>query len=334
VKRGQVLVRIDSSQLEAKVVGLQAGSESARASLEQAKANLERAQRTYDRQTNMHKQKLVSESEYEATLQARDNAIAAERVARAQLAQAQAALQEADYTLSKYTILAPMGGILTRKEIEPGEMAVAGTLSVPGTLLMTIADLSVMEVEIEVDEIDVVHVRVGQKAEVEVDAYPDRTWAGEVTEVGTSALLKPLEQAKTFRVVITLAEGAEELKPGLSASASIVTATRDEALSIPIQALTVRSADDLAEDNPAHSASGSARSKELEGAFLFEEGSAHFRPVKVGIAGELHFEVLEGLAEGQSVVTGPYETLRKLSDGERVREKGKDEGRTPRGGGS
>jgi HlyD family secretion protein len=346
VSKDDVLVRIDSSQVEARLMGLRAAVESARATLEQARSNLQRLQKTYERQTDMYKQKLISDSEYEQTQTSRDNAIAAEAQARAGLHQAEATLHETENTLSKYVILAPMSGVVTRKNIEPGEVAVAGTLSVAGTLLLTIADLSVIEVELEVDEVDIVHVALGQTASVEVDAYPDKSWPGTVTEVGTSALeqLATTDQAKNFRVVITLAGSPQGLKPGLSASADIVTATREDALGVPIQALTVRTTDELSGgDAEASKASGTAHAasdadkpaeakapeakqgvQELEGVFVVEAGKARFRPVKLGIAGEQHFEVLEGLKPGEIVVTGPYEILRKLKDGEAVREKGKD----------
>jgi HlyD family secretion protein len=351
VKKGDTLLRIDSSQLEARVSGLRAAVESGKATLEQARSNLGRLQKTYERQTNMYKQKLVSDADYEQTQTALDNAIAAEAQARAALNQAQSTLQEIENTLGKYLIVSPMAGVVTRKNIEPGEIAVAGTLSIAGTLLLTIADLSVIEVELEVDEVDIVHVALGQKAKVTVDAYPDKSWEGEVTEVGTSALekLTTTEQAKDYRVVITLSEAAQELKPGLSASADIVTATRENVLSVPIQALTTRSEEELSEgkesegtatptgDGAAHAAADpkpaeakppaeeKSGSKEMEGVFVLEGGKAHFRPVKIGIPGEQHFEVLEGLKEGEVVVTGPYEVLRKLKDEEIVREKGKKE---------
>jgi HlyD family secretion protein len=460
IEKGQMLVEIDRNSIEARLSGLQSALESAQASLEQARTNLTRTKKTYERQTNMYKQKLVSDSVYEDAQTAAENAVAAESMARASLAQAQAQFRETQNQVEKYRIVAPMTGVLTRKEIEEGEMAVAGTLSVPGTLLMTISDLSVMEVEVDVDEVDVVQLKIGQPAEVTVDAYPDRIWKGDVTEVGTSALEKlTADQAKDFRVVITLREPAQELKPGLSASADIVTATRDNVLSIPTGALTVRSTNELrggkdglplddptptAEAESGEKAAGSAgrggaggaeaatapekigsenqaggsgatgtpapigtptaadddEPKELEGAFVLQaeaekvkegapghgspidvaklaagvvailvtaflvymvrkrggwvrklmallllvasvfafnqvtpllgprdqekkplQGKALFRQVKLGIPGESHFEVLEGLQEGDKVVTGPYEALRKLKDGEVVREK-------------
>ncbi len=332
VEKKQVLAKIDSSQLEAKIRGLKAGADSARAGLVQARTSMNRAQKSLERQTEMHRKKLVSDSDYELAASVKEDAIAAESVARARLAQAQAHLEEAEDTLRRYTILSPMKGIITRKNIEAGEMAVTGTLNTPGTLLLTVSDLSVMEVEIEIDEIDVVHVQKKQRAEVTVDAYPDRLWLGSVTEVGTSALQKLGQKSRDFRVVITLETPASELKPGLSASADITTAVKKSALAIPLQALTVRTLENADEKKenpsavPAASRTGGwrpgarFRSQEREGIFRVVDEVARFVPVKLGIVGETHFEVVDGLKEHQIVVVGPYEALRTLRSGQKVKD--------------
>jgi HlyD family secretion protein len=187
----------------------------------------------------------------------------------------------------------------------------------PGTVLMTIADLSVMEVEVEVDETDVVGVRLGQEANVRVDAYPDTPFKGKVTEVGSSALQRTTagaatQESKDFKVVVTLEDPARKLKPGLSASADIVTAKRTDVLAVPISALVLR-------DKPAGEAGAASAAKEEEGVYAVADGRAKFVPVEKGITGGMMIEVASGLTENEEIVTGPYASLRELSDGVLVR---------------
>ncbi len=216
--------------------------------------------------------------------------------------------------LSKTTFSAPIDGIITSLRVEEGEVAIIGTMNNPGTVLMTIADLSIMEVEVEVDETDVVNVRLGQKAEVHVDALPDQTIAGQVTEVGSSALQKlgavssSTEESKDFKVVVTLDNPPSSLKPGLSASADIISAKKTGVLAIPISALVLQ--EKKAQDK------GRQEKNEEEGVFVVnKEGRVSFKPVRKGITGDLNIEIVSGLEEGQEVVVGPYSALRQLKEG-------------------
>jgi HlyD family secretion protein len=184
----------------------------------------------------------------------------------------------------------------------------------PGTVLLTIADLSVMEVEVEVDETDVVGVHLGQEANIRVDAFPSVTFKGQVTEIGSSALQRSLaasastQEAKDFKVVVTLADPPQRLKPGLSASADIITAEKKGALVVPIAALVLR-------EKPAEGAAPGAKPVEEEGVYTVDASRAKFQPVVKGIAGGMNMEIVSGLTEGQEIVAGPYSALRELKDG-------------------
>jgi HlyD family secretion protein len=240
--------------------------------------------------------------------------------AEARVEQALATLRSSRHELSKVTVRAPASGVVTRLNVEEGEFAFSTGLN--PTLLVTIADLSTMQAEIEVDETDVVNVRPGQTAKVTVDAFPDTTFAGTVTEVGTSPIVKENAQeqsrdAKDFKVVITLGESLPAPRAGLSATADIETARRRGALAVPIQSLVVRELPrpKIGESPPDTLEPG----EETEGVFVMHGGKARFVPVKVGITGGRFFEVTSGVQPGDSAVSGSYEALRDLQDGDPVK---------------
>jgi HlyD family secretion protein len=220
--------------------------------------------------------------------------------------------------LSKTTITSPLDGVITHLPVNEGEIAIVGVQNQPGTVLMTIADMSVITSEVQVDETDIVNVRVGQVAEVRVDALGDRVLPGHVSEVGNSALTRTgalatgpqanTQEAKDFKVVITLDSPPSALRPGLSSTATIVTDERKGVLTIPIQALTVRERDGATP----------AKKIEEEGVFVVSGGVVQFRPVKTGIVGTTDIELLEGLRENEEIVTGPYQVLRTLSNNTKV----------------
>jgi HlyD family secretion protein len=323
VQRGDLLLRIDPSTFEAAVARAEAGLASARASAVQAEANRMQAERAAQRARELRAQNpnLVSDEQLE---QAETQFRVAEAVAvsaERQVDQARAFLQEARDQLAKTVLRAPMPGQVTRVAVEEGEVAVPGTFSRETGLLMTVSDLSVIQVNVQVDETDIVRLHLGDSTEVTIDAYPDTTFTGRVTKIAQSssrvAAAASTDRAVDYDVEVTLDNPPPNVRPGLSATAKIVTATRDSALSVPIIALTVR------EHRPISSETAPAdttkRRKETEGVFVVEGGFAQFRPVKVGIAGEEHFEVLEGLAAGDSIVAGPYQAIRDLKDSTRVR---------------
>jgi HlyD family secretion protein len=234
-------------------------------------------------------------------------------------------------------VSSPIAGIVTRLNVEEGETAVVGTMNNAGTVLLTIADLSIIETEIEVDETDIPFIQIGLPAKIKIDALPDREFAGQVTEVGNSPIqtgAAAQQRATNFKVVVTIDGEVPDVRPGFTCTATITTATRGQVPAIPIQAMTVREYPVDAEGNIIRSpraANGAARPrpaqtelpegqerKEFEGAFVVEDGRAVFRPVKVGIAGERHFEVLNGLSVGDVVITGPFQSVRNLRDGDEV----------------
>src|SRR5438094_390893 len=246
--------------------------------------------------------------------------------AQHQVDQARAAVRSASDNLRKTTLLAPMAGRVTRLSVEEGEVAVPGTFSKDVGLLLTVSDLSVIQVKVNVDETDVVRLHLGDSVEVTIDAFPDTTFTGRVTKVSNSAILTAAAstpgtntQAVDYQVEITLTNPPADVRPDLSATARIVTDTRKQALSIPIIALTVRENKPLSTENRPVDTATAHKKKEAEGVFVVDKGTATFRPVKVGIAGDEYFEVLDGLKEGETIVAGPYQAIRDLKDGARVR---------------
>jgi HlyD family secretion protein len=350
VNAGDVLLRIDPTQYTSAVRRNEAMVQQSRAREAQARAQLTKAQGDYRRAEQLQQtNELVSAADVE---NARTQAQVAEQeleAARFAVNQAQAALTESRDQLGKTTIVAPMSGRVTRLNIELGETAVVGTMNNPGSLLLTIADLSVMEAKVEVDETDVPGLTVGDSASVKVDAFPGRAFAGKVTRIGNSSIQPTAggstdQQSVDYEVVITLDNPPAELRPDLSATADIVTETRANALSVPILALTVRDREGKKfrvnedEKEAAEAPRGRGEEEEVEGVFVVRDGKATWVPVQVGIAGDRYFEVVSGLRGGETVVSGSYATVRELEGDDLVRvpvaegaekgkagEKGKDE---------
>jgi len=250
--------------------------------------------------------------------------------------QEEAGLDSARYELTKVTITAPIDGMVTRRNIEEGETVVLGTMNNQGTVLATVADLSVIEAEVEVDETDIPAVELGQMAEVTIDALPNRSFTGIVTEIGNSPTLAAGAagtQATTFKVVVTLDDEIPDVRPGFTCTADITTAIRANSLAIPIQAATVREVvlDERGEVMRADpqdmaptymeqpEAGGDRDEKELEGVFVARQEHAVFLPVETGIAGERYFEALTGVTEGDLIIIGPFSEVRNIEDGDEVR---------------
>jgi HlyD family secretion protein len=248
-----------------------------------------------------------------AAATAESTLLAAER----RVEQARAQLEGVRDTLAKTTVRSPIDGIVTAKRVEEGEVAVIGVQNSPGTVLLTISDMSVVETEMEVDETSIPSVAVGQEARIRVDAYPNRTLQGVVTEVGSSPILttNPATDAIKFKVKIQMKEPPEGIKPGLSVQADILTGFRPQALTIPIQALVLREIERAPGEHPAPGAP-----RDEEGVYVVDDGIIRFQAVETGLLGELSLEVLEGLQGGETIVTGPFRALRSLNPGDRVRE--------------
>jgi HlyD family secretion protein len=267
--------------------------------------------------------------------------------------QARAALKEARDNLARTTLYAPISGRVTRLAVEEGEVAVPGTFSRETGLLLTVADMSTIIAKVQVDETDVVRLTQGDSVQVTIDAFPDTTFVGRVSKISNSAKLSSTstaggssDKAVDFDVEVVLVAPPGDIRPDLSCTARIVTDTRAEALSIPIIALTVREHEDLPLEDAnakatsaapgaqpaAEAAAGPAKKKkEREGVFVVRDGIATFRPVKVGVAGDEYFEVLDGLRGGETIVAGTYQAIRDLKDGAKVKEAKPDEGKNGKG---
>jgi HlyD family secretion protein len=328
--------------MESQIKANDAAVVSAKAEITRSESDLSRAKINLERAESMFKDGLSSREQFDHTKADYDVAAAQVNSAKARLdqtiaqgnqtlkqrdsaalrlAQQRTSLIRAEDQLSKTTITAPLTGIITSLPVNEGEIAIIGVQNQPGTTLMTIADMSVITAEVKVDETDIVNVHIGQEAEIKVDALGDKKLKGHVTDVGNSAVNRTgtgqnqggTQEAKDFKVVITLDEPPEQLRPGLSCTASIITARTKGVLTIPIQALTVRQFDDPADP---------LKKKKIdkEGVYIVnKDNTVIFRPVKTGITGTTDIEILEGLTEKEKIATGPYQALRSLEDNKRIK---------------
>src|SRR5439155_10987190 len=342
VQKGQFLLQIDPTIYQANMQRANAAMSSAEAGAVQARATRDQSQRALTRTKELHEQNpnLISQEQLEQAQTAFDIADANLTASQHLVEQARAGLREARDQLAKTHLVAPMAGRVTRLAVEEGEVAVPGTFSRETGLLLTISDLSVIQTKVQVDETDVVRLHMGDSVDVTIDAFPDTTFIGRVTKVSNSAILTAAsaaagqsDRAVDYEVEITLSNPPAEVRPDLSAMARIVTDTRKQALAIPIIALTVRENTPISTEQksggrgtaqaamPARADTGrhGGNKKETEGVFLVHSGVATFHPVKVGIAGEEHFEVVEGVHQGDTIVAGPYQAIRDLKEGARVK---------------
>ncbi len=361
----------DAEGQEASVRSYEANLKTAQAEEVRSQADFEKARLDYERYENLLKEGLVSQSQYDqfkATFevakaqvesakarvqQSRAQLNQAEKIrisARSRISQQHAAITGYSDRVNKTIYTAPLDAVITNLPVRVGESAVPGIQNALGSGLMTLADLSIITAEVKVDETDIINVRLGQEAEVTVDAIPNKTYKGKVTEVGSSALTRSglaagssnsnttSQEAKDFKVVVTLLDPTDELKPGLSTTAKITTAVRNSVMAIPIQALTIRELEKEKKEpsaNPktAQAASNkdvpkkkddtpaktSGKKKEEQGVFVIREGKAVFVPVKTGITGQTEIEVLSGLKEGDEIITGSYKTLRTIKTDAKVK---------------
>jgi HlyD family secretion protein len=357
VKVGQFLLQIDPRNLRSRVESGEASLQAARSQAEQlrlaldsARVALKQADENHKRQQDLWKAGLTTRETLERTenelkirqaeLRTQEQQVQTQQL---RMQQERASLDSAKYDLSKVRIESPINGIITRRNIEEGETVVVGTMNNPGTVLLTVADMSVIEAEVEVDETDIPTVRLGQTAKVTLDAIADKTFTGKVTEIGNSPIQTTGQtggstQATNFKVVVTLDGEIPEVRPGFTCTAEVTTDKRQTVLSVPIQALAVR---ELTRDakgqivrppaqarrGPSAMPAASAQElpdghtrKEEEGVFLIRDGRAEFVPVKTGIAGDKYFELMPGtLKEGDQVITGPFQSVRNLRDGDPVK---------------
>jgi HlyD family secretion protein len=318
VRKGQFLLQLDPVSARAAAMGSESSRQALQRELDSARANRDQARADFTRARDNHAAGIIPLAELERARTALATAEAAVRAVEQRVSQAGAAVTSAHDQLSKTTIRAPMDGIVTAKRIEEGEVAVIGVQNQPGTVLLTISDMSVVEAEMEVDEASIPGVRVGLEARVRIDAYPNRPFDGVVTEVGESPIARTGAQqneAVKFKVKVQIKNPPEGVKPGLSVQADILTGFRAQALVVPIQALIVRDVERKAGETAPPGAP-----REEEGVYLMDGGKVRFQRVKTGLLGETTLEVLEGLAGGETIITGPFRVLRDLKPGDPVRE--------------
>ncbi len=340
VAGGELLMVIDPARFEAALERSLAALAEAQARGVQATANQQQAQRDWDRIRQLKESvgNLVTDIEYETARTRADVQKALSESARHGVGIARASVSEARDQLSKTVIKAPMSGRVTRLNVERGETAIVGTMNNPGSLLLTVSDLSAMEAVIEVDETDIPEISLGDSTAVSIDAFPGREFVGVVTKIGNSSirprssLQSSSDQAIDFEVRIKLEDPDSDLRTDLSATADVITAVRPDVLAIPIIALTLLESDEFERmpnenQQPADTADvagsggsqASEESEEVEGVFVVKEGVARFQPVEIGIAGDNYFEVVGGLEEGATVISGSYQAIRSLEDGDEVK---------------
>jgi len=339
VTKGQFLLEIDPSQYRAAAERAAAAVASSRSQASSARPSLLQARRNYNRLLELKKANptLVSDEQVEQLKTQMEVAEAQLESANNGIAQAQASLRDAQSLLAKTTIFAPMSGKVTRLNVEEGETAIMGTLNKDAATLLTISDMSVLETKVKVDETDVSRISIGDSTVVQVDAFPDTTFVGRVSEISNSSIKagaatgNPADQAIDYEVVIQLINAPPTTRPDFSATAKIITDTRKSVLSIPIIALTVREDSLEKRDSGAVTLAKGAPAKQVgkrdvEGVFVVgKDNKVSFKPVKVGIAGEKYFEVVSGLNDKEKIVGGTYQAIRELKDGSRVKSSAPDD---------
>lgn len=325
VVRGQLLLRLEPDQYQAALSRNEASLAQAEAQQTQQEATLLQAQRDLDRLLNLRARDsvLVSGLQIDDARTRVDIALATLSSSQHGVAQWRASVDEAEEQLSRTIFRAAMDGKVTRLNIEEGETVIIGTMNNPGSLVLTISDLSVIEVVVQVDETDIPAISVGDSATIRIDAFGDKEFTGRVTEIGNSAINPPSRQAAgqqaaiDFEVVLTLDVNEALLRPDLSATADIVTETRWDVLAVSIIALTVR--EEERDSTAADPSSDDDDLEDIEGVFVVSDGTVTFTPVEIGIAGQEYFEILSGISVGDTVVAGPYQRIRQLSNGDAVR---------------
>jgi HlyD family secretion protein len=357
IKKGQFLLQIDPKSLRSRVEGNVASLQSAEGSLSQlrqsvetSRVQVEQAQQNLTRQRNLWAQQLTTREALDkaendlraaqSALQEREKQVTSQS---SRISQERATLDSARYDLTKVRMESPIDGIVTRRNIQQGETAVIGTMNNAGTVLLQLADMSVIQAEVEVDETNIPNVQLGQPAKITIDAIPDRSFTGHVSEIGNSPIQaaagQSASQATNFKVTVMIDEPIPEVRPGFTCTADITTATRKDVVSVPIPAVAVRELvfdangqivkeprnDKRRRGTSVESVAAAAElkpgqtRKESEGVFVFRDSRAEFLPIKMGVAGDKYFEVLSGLKPGDQVITGPYNSVRGMADGDLVK---------------
>jgi HlyD family secretion protein len=336
VAPGDLLVQLDRTRYLAAVRQAEAQLSAAKANEKRSEASLLEARQTFERGKKLYERELISEEQFVQLETAFEVAKAIHESSQYTIAQQQAYLVQRDDDLSKTKITSPIHGTITELNAEVGEIVMIGTMNNPGTVIMTVADLDTIEIEVEVDETDISRVKLGQNVEIEVDAFPDTTFRGQVTEVGNAARISGYstsDRVTNFLVTVLLLDDVPDIKPGMTATADITVDRRENALCVPIQAVVYREQEKekekeeqpestsgaLAADAPSDSSSDDDDElEELEGVFRIAGDSVLFVPVETGIADQQRIEIVSGLEEGEQIVTGSYSILRSIKAGAQV----------------
>ena len=314
VKKGQFLLEIDPTRARADVAGASAGASASQADLATAQARLAQAKADFERAQANFKAGILSKADYDQSRTAMLTAQSGEAAARERAGQAMAQVRSSRVNLDYAILTSPMDGVVTARRIQVGETAVPGIQNSPGTVLVTVSDMSKVEAEMQVDEASIPNVKIGQAAVVHIDAYPDQVFDGQVTEVGGSPIVQTnTNEAIKFKVKVWIKNPPLTIKPGLSSQADIFTGEKDDALAVPIQALVMR-------DIPLKPGQTiqPGQPREEEGVYVIKDGKVKFVTVKTGLMGDLDVEVASGLEGGEQIVQGPYRALRELKDGAEV----------------
>jgi HlyD family secretion protein len=335
VRRGQLMLQLDDTQYRSYWDQARAASTSARGRLREAQASLRQTEANFTRQRSLFEQKLLSQAEWDQAQTTVESARVGVSNAQQDAERADAALRGSADNLAKTRFLAPFDGVVSALNVEQGEIVITGTMNNPGTEIMVVSDLSRMQVRADVDETDIVNMQVGQKAKISVDAAPETTFTGTVTEIGNTAkrsITSSVEGQTNFEVVVVFDHNVPQVRPGMTADVEIDTGTHPKVLTVPIQAVVVRTQREL--DRAAKGGKTVKRKptslgadddtigrkdKEITGVFVVRDKVARFVPVRGGLASETLIEVTGDVKEGDQVVAGPYKALRELKPGGKVR---------------
>jgi HlyD family secretion protein len=336
VRKGDFLLQIDRNRAAAEEAGSSAALKASLADRDSAKENMAQAEREFDRARRNYEARITSEADFQQAQSGLETARSAFESAQNRVEQMRAGLSANRDTLSKTTVRAPIDGVVTTLRVKAGEVTVIGTMNNPGTRLLTVSDMSTVEAVLMVDETDTPTVQVGQKALVNIDAYPGQTFDGLVTEVGNSPILKDdpdlqgltaTSDAINFKVKIKVVAPPPSIRPGFSVTADIITGVKEKVAAVPLAAVIVR-------DSPKGEKNEAGKLKTEQGVYALRDGKVAFAPIETGITGELMVEVVSGVNAGEEIVSGPFKALREIKDGDRVKKMSEKEKKAAEGQGA
>jgi HlyD family secretion protein len=336
VKRGDFLLQIDRNRAAAEEAGSSAALKASLSDRDSAKESMAQAERDFDRARRNYEARITSEADFQRARSGLETARSAFESAQNRVDQMRAGLSANRDTLSKTTVRAPIDGVVTTLRVKAGEVTVIGTMNNPGTQLLTVSDMSTVEAVLMVDETDTPTVQVGQKALLNIDAYPGRTFDGLVTEVGNSPILKDdpdlqglttTSDAINFKVKVKVGAPPPSIRPGFSVTADIITGVKEKVAAVPLAAVIVR-------DSPKGEKNEAGKLKTEQGVYALRDGKVVFASIKTGITGELMVEVVSGVPAGEEIVTGPFKALREIKDGDRVKKMSEKEKKAAEGQGA